>query len=324
MSFPGPEAEEQTLHTFFGKHIPGGETSKLRPACTFVQQFIAQELCGTIANDPTFDELWMHFQGILGGIFGKQDATKGPETGPTSRICGSTTFENSWMFATTSFYSLSGLSDALKPTRAGGSSSSNSNSRRRNRQGDPRLCGMEPMAVSLLSLLLARPPESSPPDTKNLFSVLLEPHKVWYSFTCTSPPMPPHTLAFLRHEGLPGLVLFENSRLYTHCLSSPPSLFPQGRMPHHAVRFQEVPGGGLVGGGAAAEVVRAAPDLNLSALELYLFSFAWYALSSYEDFYHGLEGPGRLTVPHRTHHSMEPAFRQERVALGWRRWVCVG
>lgn len=49
-----------------------------------------------------------------------------------------------------------------------------------------------------------------------------------------------------------------------------------------------------------------------------------YALSSYEDFYHGLEGPGRLTVPHRTHHSMEPAFRQERVALGWRRWVSVG
>lgn len=44
MSFPDPEAEEQTLHTFFGEHIPGGETSKLRPACTFVQQFIAQEL----------------------------------------------------------------------------------------------------------------------------------------------------------------------------------------------------------------------------------------------------------------------------------------
>lgn len=31
-----------------------------------------------------------------------------------------------------------------------------------------------------------------------------------------------------------------------------------------------------------------------------------------------------MTVPHRTHHSMEPAFRQERVALGWRRWVGVG
>ncbi|CAM9376133.1 unnamed protein product [Ectocarpus sp. 4 AP-2014] len=325
MSFPDSEAEEQTLHTFFGEHIPGGETSKLRPACSFVQQFIAQELCGTIANDSTFDELWMHFQAILGGIFGKQDATKGPQSGPTSRICGSTTFENSWMFATTSFYSLSGLPDALKPTRAGGSSSSsNSNSRRRNRPGDPRLRGMEPMAVSLLSLLLARPPESSPPDTKNLFSVLLEPQRVWYPFTCTSPPMPPHTLAFLRHEGLPGLVLFENSRLYTHCLSNPPSLFPQGRMPHHAVRFQEVAGGDLVGGGEAGEVVRAAPDLSLSALELYLFSFAWYALSSYEDFYHGLEGPGRLTVPHRTHHSMEPAFRQERVALGWRRHGVIG
>ncbi|CAM9408193.1 unnamed protein product, partial [Ectocarpus fasciculatus] len=324
MSFPDPEAEEQTLQTFFGEHIPGGETSKLRPACTFVQQFIAQELCGTIANDPTFDELWIHFQAILGGIFGKQDATKGPESGPTSRICGSTTFENSWMFATTSFHSLSGLSDALKPTRAGGSSSSSSNGRRRNRPGDPRLCGMEPMAVSLLSLLLARPPESSPPDTKNLFSVLLEPQKVWYPFTCTSPPMPPHTLALLRREGRHELVLLENSRLYTHCLSSPPSLFPQGQMPHHAGRFQEVPGGDIVGGGAAAEAMRAAPELSLSTLELYLFSFAWYALSSYEDFYHGLEGPGRLTVPHRSHHSMEPAFRQERVALGWRRHGVIG
>lgn len=60
----------------------------------------ANSFSGTIANDPTFDELWLHFQAILGGIFGKQDATKGPESGPTSRICGSTTFENSWMFAT--------------------------------------------------------------------------------------------------------------------------------------------------------------------------------------------------------------------------------
>ena len=49
-----------------------------------------------------------------------------------------------------------------------------------------------------------------------------EPQKVWYKFSCASPPMPPHSVAFLRHEGRPDAVLFENSRLYTHCLSSPP------------------------------------------------------------------------------------------------------
>ena len=46
-------------------------------------------------------------------------------------------------------------------------------------------------------------------------------------------------------------------------------------MPHHGVRFHNVPGGGAVGGEGAGEVARAAPELSLSSLEYYLFTFAW-------------------------------------------------
>lgn len=46
-------------------------------------------------------------------------------------------------------------------------------------------------------------------------------------------------------------------------------------MPHHSVRFHNVPGGGAVGGEGAGEVARAAPELSLSSLEYYLFTFAW-------------------------------------------------
>lgn len=46
-------------------------------------------------------------------------------------------------------------------------------------------------------------------------------------------------------------------------------------MPRHGVRFHNVPGGGAVGGEGGAEAARAAPELSLSTLEYYLFTFAW-------------------------------------------------
>lgn len=46
-------------------------------------------------------------------------------------------------------------------------------------------------------------------------------------------------------------------------------------MPRHGVRFHNIPGAGGVGGEGAADAARAAPELSLSALEYYLFTFAW-------------------------------------------------
>ena len=46
MSYVEALSEEETLQTYFdrSKFTPGGDTSQLRPACSVVQQFIAQEL----------------------------------------------------------------------------------------------------------------------------------------------------------------------------------------------------------------------------------------------------------------------------------------
>eukprot|EP00903_Cladosiphon_okamuranus_P016315 g15047.t1 len=217
-----------------------------------------------------------------------------------------TPVEHSWMFAATSFYAVPMPADRFGGARSAVPSGGT-------RSSDPRLSGMEVMALPLLNLLLAKPSDQPSPPNKNLFGVLLEPQKVWYKFSFTSPPMPPHSLAFLRQEGRPDAVLFENSRLYTHCLSSPPSVFMQAGMPRHGVRFHNVPGGGE----GAAEASRGAPELSLSTLEYYLFTLAWYALSSCVDFYHGLEGPGRMP-PVQQRGGNQVNYRPERVALGWR------
>ncbi|CAN0072919.1 unnamed protein product, partial [Laminaria digitata] len=114
-----------------------------------------------------------------------------------------------------------------------------------------------------------------------------------------------------------------------HTLSIFRSVFPMGGMPQHAAGFPNIPGAGGVGGdGAAAEGRKVTPDLSLSTLEFYLFSFAWYALSSCGDFYAGLGGPGRLP-PHQYHSGVGGGwtsvnFRPERVALGWRRYGVKG
>ncbi|CAN0090799.1 unnamed protein product [Pylaiella littoralis] len=317
MSFSDPhQTEEQTLETFFDSRnfTPGGfaNTTQLKGACTAVQQFIAQESCGNL-DIPAYEDLWIHFQAILVRIFGKQDGATAGQAEGGGVGSADVLEEHSWMFATTSFYFVpdsrsqsGGARNGHMPTGEG--------------SGDPKLLGMLPLALPLLSLLMARPTDQlSATGTKNLFAVLLEPQKVWYNFSCAAAPIPPHTLAFLRHRARPDTVLFENSRLYTHCLSSPPSVFPQqGGMQQHGVRFRDLPGdGGMEGGGGAAEVDRPDPELNLSTLELYLFSFAWYALSSRNDFYHGLPGPGRMPPVHQDPY--EQGFRPERVALGWRR-----
>lgn len=53
---------------------------------------------GNLANAPTFDELWIHFQAILTRIFGKQDGTAAAPAGVSSSTYG-TPVESSWMFA---------------------------------------------------------------------------------------------------------------------------------------------------------------------------------------------------------------------------------
>lgn len=53
------------------------------------------------------------------------------------------------------------------------------------------------------------------------------------------------------------------------------SVFPQAGMPRHGVRFHDAPGGGAVDMEGAAEAAKVAPELNLSTLEYYLFTFAW-------------------------------------------------
>ncbi|CAM9110880.1 unnamed protein product [Scytosiphon promiscuus] len=314
MSGADSPTEEQTLERFFGRdNVPtSGEndTAQLRGACDAVQHFIAQELNGQLVEEPTFDELWIHFQGILTRIFGKQGATNvapGAGGGGGSGTGGSTF--GSWMFINTSHYSAFGhVCDIYKARTSGvrgGHTSSTSN-----RKGDPRSCCSEGMAHVLLPLLVAKPPlERTPTGSKNLFGALLEPQKVWYTFSCTSPPMPPHTVTFLRHESRPDVILLENARLYTHCLSSPPSVFPQqGGMPQLAPRFlnAEVQG--------AAGVVRAAPELSLSTMEFYLFSFFWARKKGLREFYDASSRPGQVTQQHSA------TFRPERVALAWRRY----
>ena len=54
------------------------------------------------------------------------------------------------------------------------------------------------------------------------------------------------------------------------------SLFPMGAMPpQNPAGFPNAPGGGVGIGDGAAEGRKATPDLSLSTLEFYLFSFAW-------------------------------------------------
>lgn len=48
MSYSAANGEEETLETYFDRNkfssTAGGDTSQLRPACSFVQRFITQEL----------------------------------------------------------------------------------------------------------------------------------------------------------------------------------------------------------------------------------------------------------------------------------------
>lgn len=58
--------------------------------------------------------------------------------------------------------------------------------------------------------------------SRTTFTFSREGREVYYNFSCASPPMPPHTLAFLSFGGPLRTVLFQNSRLYTSCLSKLP------------------------------------------------------------------------------------------------------
>lgn len=53
------------------------------------------------------------------------------------------------------------------------------------------------------------------------------------------------------------------------------SMFALSAAPRHSVGFHTAHGGGVVSGKGAADVARVTPELKLSMLEFYLFSFAW-------------------------------------------------
>ncbi len=63
------------------------------------------DFSGNLANAPTFDELWIHFQAILIRIFGKQDGTATAPvggsggSGVSTGVYGTGAIEHSWMFA---------------------------------------------------------------------------------------------------------------------------------------------------------------------------------------------------------------------------------
>lgn len=56
------------------------------------------------------------------------------------------------------------------------------------------------------------------------------------------------------------------------------SIFPLGGMPRQAVGFPHNPRGVAALGAEAMDVARVAPELKLSPLEFYLFSFAWVSM----------------------------------------------
>ena len=77
--------------------VPTGHRRRRRRRCL--------NLSGNLANAPTFDELWIHFQAILLRIFGKQEGTAaaaapvGAGAGVSTGVYATGAIEHSWMFA---------------------------------------------------------------------------------------------------------------------------------------------------------------------------------------------------------------------------------